>query len=477
VDGAWNPTQNTILSTNPRPFGYQYTTVSIPQGVTITLVGTNPAILRAQGDFDMATGSAIVADGTNGGNVSGYNIPGGAGGAGGAGGFNGGSGNPSNVATYPFVSDAGLGSSGGQGGTWTGQIWSTGTWPWAGTPNQDVCGTGGGGGGSTAGANGVGSNVNADGLGGSVNLNGDPSQSATFQINQSGGSGGGGGGGTDDPVPGDQNLSYPGDDGGGGGGGGGGTVLITCAQNCVINGTISCQGGNGGQTVTLWNSYTGAGVGGGGGSGGCIYVQALNLNISNATFRVRGGNGGIGGYWPWWGGGQWVSQGGLGGDGYIRMESSSGTIIGQSSAIFQPSATQNANCYSQGTLNINTTQGQSLFYDTGVEDPDFEDNQSGGLSLNLVLNSGDIFIYAQGADVDPLGQPDPQTYWPNDQTNTNPTWAEIYNSTLTSPNDYTGNINQIDRYRFIRFRAVFGNLLNVFPPGPFLTDITFPFRD
>ncbi|MHC4600766.1 MAG: hypothetical protein ACYS47_17380, partial [Planctomycetota bacterium] len=483
VDGAFNPTQNTILSTNPRPFGYQYTSVSIPQGVTITLVGTNPAILRAQGNFTMSTGSALVADGANGGNVANYNLPGGPGGAGGAGGNNGGAGNPSNVANYPWPSDSGMGASGGTGGTWTGQVWSTGNWPWAGNPNQDICGSGGGGGGSIPGIPGSGSNVNADGAGGPINSVGDPSQPTTFNMNMAGGSGGGGGGGTDDPAPGDQTLGFPFDDGGGGGGGGGGAILITSAQNCIINGTISANGGNGGSTVTLSNSYTGAGVGGGGGSGGCIYVQALNLNISGGTFRVTGGTGGIGGFAPWWTPpppqNLYISQGGTGGDGYIRMESSSGTIIGQSSAIFQPTATQNPSCYSQGTLNINTTQGQSLFFDSRCEDPDYVDNASGGLNLNLVLNSGDIFVYIQGADTDSLGQPDPQTYWPNDNTNMNPTWEMIYDSTATTPtpNYSVPGINRVDRYRFIRFRVIFGNLLNVFPPGPFLTDITFPFKD
>jgi hypothetical protein len=268
-----------------------------------------------------------------------------------------------------------------------------------------------------------------------------------------------------------------GDDGGGGGGGGGGAVLITCAQNCKINGSISCRGGSGGATIATTRAYTGGGVGGGGGAGGCIYVQALALDITGARFDVRGGAGGRGGYI----GGvtpPGPSRGGSGGDGYIRMESSTGTIMGLSNAFFYPDATQNPNCYSDGTLNIHTTQGQSLFFDSRIEDPDWVDHGAGGLNLNVVLNSGEIYLYVQGADVDSLGQPDPQTYWPNDATNQNPSWALIYDSTIAAPlSNYTGGINVVDRYRFIRFRAVFGNLLDVFPPGPFITDITFPFRD
>jgi hypothetical protein len=156
----------------------------------------------------------------------------------------------------------------------------------------------------------------------------------------------------------------------------------------------------------------------------------------------------------------------------------SGTIVGRTSANIIPSQTANSNCYSEDTLNINTTQGQSLFFDTQVEDPDYVDNNAGGFNLNVVLNSGTVEVYIQGADADSNGQPDPQTYWPNDSTNNNPTWALIYDSQAQAPQPiYTGGINQIDRYRFIRFRVVFGNLLNVFPPGPFITDITFPFKD
>jgi hypothetical protein len=484
ADGDFAPTTNMILSTSSRPFGYQYNSVNIGQGVQVTVVGSNAAIIRSRGDFTVAAGGAIIADGMQGGSQvnsnAGFNQPGQPGGAGGPGGYNGGSGNPANVSNYPWTSDNGLGPSGGQGGQWTGQQWSTGQWPFWGTGvGTDICGSGGGGGNSSAGGNGTGSNVNADGNGGAVNTNGDPQQ-ANFTLANSGGSGGGGGGGTDDPAPGDQQLNYSGafggDDGGAGGGGGGGIINITCAQNCVINGTISALGGAGGNNVTSQWGYTSGGVGGGGGSGGCILVQALNLNVSNSTLRVSGGTGGIGGYnGGWWGNPQYESYGGNGGDGYIRLESMSGTIVGETSVNFQPTATANPNCYSKGQLNINTTQGQSLFFDTRVEDPDYVDNANSGFNLNEVLNSGTIMVYVQGAEADAQGNPDPQTFWPNDNTNLNPSWVVAYDSSL--PNPYTGGLNTIDRYRFMRFRVIFGNLLNVFPPGPFITDITFPFRD
>jgi hypothetical protein len=103
--------------------------------------------------------------------------------------------------------------------------------------------------------------------------------------------------------------------------------------------------------------------------------------------------------------------------------------------------------------------------------------------VNLeVMDPGTIIIYVQGAEVDELGDPDPDTYWPNNPTNTDPQWEKVYDSTATNPNPkYVAGVDQginaIDRYRFFRFRVEFGQLLDVFPPGPYVSDITFPYRD
>ncbi len=495
IDGAFSPTQSTILSTSKRPFGYQYTSVNVPQGVLVQVVGSHPAIIRSRGNMTIA--GAIVADGMNGTNhpntFSGFDVPGTPGGQGGPGGFAGGSGNPSNTSNYPWVSGDGQGpsNSAGKGGTWTGLAWSTG-WPWpyptsvsgvydissfagGSATAQDIPGPGGGAGGSYAGTAGQGANVTSlNGAAGGINNDADPTISG-FQLSDGGGCGGGGGGGTDDPTPGDQILAFPADDGGAGGGGGGGVINLTCAENCNISGTVSANGGTGGQAPTNNVTPTLGGCGGGGGAGGCIYIQALNLNVSNATLSALGGQGGLGSYngttTP-------VCRGGAGGPGYIRLESQTGTIVGKSSARINPDPNAFPNAYSESSLTITDTQGQSLFFDSRVEDPDYVNHAAGGFNLNVVLNSGTIKVFVQGADADSRGEPDPQTYWPNDATNTNPTWVMIYDSTATSPSPkFTGNIDQIDRYRFIRFRAVFGNLLNVFPPGPYVTDITFTFRD
>jgi hypothetical protein len=202
-----------------------------------------------------------------------------------------------------------------------------------------------------------------------------------------------------------------------------------------------------------------------------VFLQALTMNIASGTINVLGGNGGSGGFMgtspP-----QYVSLGGTGGDGWIRLETTTGTVIGSGSATIQPNT---GPAYSVGFINVFPTQGQSRFFDTGTEDPDWIGNGGvgGGLTVNLTLNSGTIQVYAQGAEVGGGNVPDPQTYWPNNLFNTNPGWTLIYDS--TGPG-YTGNIHQLDRYRFLRFRIVFGNLLNAFPPGPVVTDITFPHR-
>jgi hypothetical protein len=314
-----------------------------------------------------------------------------------------------------------------------------------------------------------------------VNSTGNPSLGG-YQLSNGGGSGGGGGGGDDDGTTsfaGDGIITASNDEGGAGGGGGGGGLNITSAGDIVISGSLSSRGGTGGNT-TLWgwipqDSWS-FGVGGGGGSGGTIIVQGTTVNVSSANIDVRGGTNGVGYY----NGVQHAHPtGGLGGDGWIRLESSSGNILGAGSANINPNT---APSYSTGLLNVNTTQGQSLFYDSNVEDPDFLDNSSGGFLLNCILNSGSVRVFVQGAEVDLVGDPDTQTYWPNNPTNTNPTWEMVYDSTAVAPSPVyvtgvTSGINIIDRYRFFRFRVEFGNLLNVFPPGPFLTDITFPYRD
>lgn len=70
----------------------------------------------------------------------------------------------------------------------------------------------------------------------------------------------------------------------GGGGGGGGGVLIINARSVTNNGTISANGGNGG------NPAAGNTGGGGGGGGGAVFINCASYTGNAAT--ATGGNGG-----------------------------------------------------------------------------------------------------------------------------------------------------------------------------------------
>lgn len=109
VDGVFHPSSNVVLDTTARPGGWDFSSVTIPAGVTVQLIGTNPAILRSIGPVQIdghLSADALAPVGT-------------VGGAPGAGGFAGGDvGNPGAgpaggvVGSYsPFAS-----SPGGPGG-------------------------------------------------------------------------------------------------------------------------------------------------------------------------------------------------------------------------------------------------------------------------------------------------------------------------------------------------------------------------
>ncbi|MEO0480884.1 MAG: hypothetical protein AAF196_15535 [Planctomycetota bacterium] len=98
VDGVFSPASDLTLNTDTRPNGWDYSVIDIPNGVTVTLVGSNPAILRSQTTIQID--GALRADGQLGDTTTG--------GAGGPGGFDGG-----------FAGAPGFGPNPGQGGSFT----------------------------------------------------------------------------------------------------------------------------------------------------------------------------------------------------------------------------------------------------------------------------------------------------------------------------------------------------------------------
>lgn len=269
-DGEFHPTQNVVVDTTANGGLFQYTTYTIPDGVTVTVTGPNPYFVLVQGEVSIE--GWLRSDGEPGQHSSTTQTgppapPGGqplAGGSGGAGGGSGGDGG----AGFGEGGTPGSGPGGGQPSGW-------GAFP-------NASGAGGAGFGSAGGDGVPKGNVPA---GGSGPTYGDPALEVLF-----GGSGGGGGGGRDNGGndgtcgPGCDSNCWQGDcvggiealgDGflnefdrpGGSGGGGGGGLAILTAGSIYLSGKITADGGNGG-----WGDWSGAG---GGGSGGAVRLSAL----------------------------------------------------------------------------------------------------------------------------------------------------------------------------------------------------------
>ncbi len=256
ADGAFAPAATQSIAV-PESGVFNFTTVTIPAGVTITFTrsSTNkPLTILASGDVLIA--GTINIDGKPG------NANGG-GGLGGPGAFTGGTGGYGFDQSFSGV--AGDGPGGGGGGT--------------GSATLTTPGGGGGGGFGTAGSGSGGPVINA-GAGG-------PKFGAVTILPLIGGSGGGGGGAVNNGR-------------GGAGGGGGGAMLIASSGTITHNGTIFSRGGQG-------NSGN---AGGAGGSGGAVRLIANTIN-GTGTINVTGGGAG---------GASNGFNGGGGGQGYVRFE-------------------------------------------------------------------------------------------------------------------------------------------------------------
>ncbi len=261
ADGAFAPATNQTIVV-PESGVYNFTTVNIPSGVTITFArnsANKPLTILASGD--VVIGGSINIDGKPGNSN-------GAGGLGGPGGFNGGAGGYGFDQSFSGAPADGPGGGGGGLGS-------------ASTP---AAGAGGGGANSTPGGNGYG------GTGGTNGGQGGARYGAVTVLPLIGGSGGGGGGAVANNR-------------GGSGGGGGGGILIASSGSITISGAIVARGGGG-------NLNTCSHAAGGGGAGGTVRFIA-NIVKGGGTFFVDGGSGAgcISGQFA-----------GNGGQGYVRVE-------------------------------------------------------------------------------------------------------------------------------------------------------------
>jgi hypothetical protein len=256
ADGAFAPTANQSIPV-PANGIFNFTTVNVPSGVAITFTrNSTNTPLTILASGDVVIAGQIFIDGLTPGNN-------GSGGLGGPGGGNGGAGGLGFDQSFSGVPGDGPGGGNGGGGIASG-----------------TAGSGGGGGFGTAGG--------TAGSAGALNGIGGPKFGAPTILPLIGGSGGGGGGATNNTRA-------------GGGGGGGGAILIASSGTITISGTIFARGGNG---AFFSNLATG-----GGGSGGAVRLIANTIN-GGGNLNVSGG--GITGCF--------ISCGGNGGQGYVRIE-------------------------------------------------------------------------------------------------------------------------------------------------------------
>jgi hypothetical protein len=252
-DGAFNPASDTMLSDTKN-----FTSFTIPAGVTVTAGGTNPLVIKVQGAVKID--GVLTASAKAGGNgITSQTF--GLGAIGAAGGANGGNG--------VFTGSASPGNDGqGPGAGLKGTNW------------QGASGAGFGQAGGNSPMTNYGSGIMGGPMYGTADL-------MTFQA----GSGGGGGSGGNNC-------------GSGGGGAGGGAIQIASALSITIAGTLSAGGGKGG---TDGNGNCG---GGGGGSGGAIWLRAPTITNSG-TISAIGGLAGT----------STITNGGPGAVGRIRLDS------------------------------------------------------------------------------------------------------------------------------------------------------------
>jgi hypothetical protein len=234
--GAFAPVSNTTVVLPPDGI-LNYTTVTIPSGVTVTFQpnsANTPVTLLAQGNITI--GGQLYVNGANG------------------------------LAATPAGSAVQLGGLGGPGGYRGGQGGQKGLANNSGAPGQ----------GPNAGTSGRFDAV--------VTANGTYGADTSFVslIPLFGGSGGGGG-------TGDATLW-----GTSGGGGGGALVLASSTQITVqTTGTVAANGGNGPIYTTVCSTYSG-----GPGSGGAIRIVAPAVTVQGGVAATGGGGGcvaGVGG--------------------------------------------------------------------------------------------------------------------------------------------------------------------------------------
>lgn len=332
ADGAFNPTASQSVQLPPDGI-FNYTSVNIPAGVTITYIknaANTPVTILVSGDATIAGTINVSAT-----QPAGISDPG----IGGPGGYNGGRGGQPGGNTSNWVngySGSNIGRAGvGPGGGAPGSVHiPSGYW---GSVYADAAAGGGGAYGSAPTA-----------AGNYCPTTPGVTYGNTTLMPLLGGSGGGGGAG---------GPAAPGS----GGGGGGGAILIAASGTLNVTGSILA---NGGVPVSPGNISTARGAYGGGGSGGAIRLIATTVS-GNGTISAAGGasvsettaNTTYGSY----GVCSSFANGSLnGGDGRIRIESESLTRTAATTPIYVGGAPSLVFVPGAPTLRIDTIGGVTV---------------------------------------------------------------------------------------------------------------------
>ncbi len=431
---------------------YEFQTFRIRSGVTVRIIGVNPAILLVEGDVTIDSGGTLVArgDGQGGspdsrggkgrdqGTKSDIVVEGGVGVAGGGDGGDAtkvennnqnwkyghdglaGFGSPDYDPTMPQtdpIATTVAPTGGGEGGAPVGITTSS---PWDGTSSA-----GGGGGHAEPGLPG-----DAPDLGtnwklklpvrskGGATYESDPSER---MLKPEAGSGGGAAGHAKDQPW--RNSTSEGT-GGGSGGAGGGFFDITSNGDINVFGTLDAAGARGGDGER-WNVTSGdRGItgGGGGGSGGGIRLLTPNDIIfgGTTTVTVAGGPGGVGARHAVTRPGQIIkhdNDGGDGGNGRLVMEDGDSIISGLGAASVTPGEGDPG--FFRGVFDATRFQGGGLepqatteVFSVGPLNPVFDEPNPGDFVAALPtagapgIGKTGIFIEVRGYQIAADGTPD-----------------------------------------------------------------------
>jgi len=353
ADGAFSPTVNTTVTLPPSGI-FNYTTVTIPAGVTVTYLRntTNtPVVILASGDVAIA--GTLSVSGTNGADVgaagTGNQGDDGQPGKGGPGGFDGGKGGAATGTVGGpniVLAGYGLGPGGGSAGAF---IPVSGLTNCIDNTNGRTIGGAGGGFGAGGATNGRPSLIcNAAGqMGFAYSGVGGTGYGSSLLLPLIGGSGGGGGGG------------YVAFDGAGGGGGGGAILIASSGTvNVAVTGALLANAGSGGSTAG-----SAAGSAGGGGSGGAIRIIATTIS-GNGAIQAGGGAAGTIGTGPFA-----MDGAGAGGAGRVRLEADVNTRTAASVGLTTADTPGNVFVAGFPTLTISSVAGVSApASPTGVAD-------------------------------------------------------------------------------------------------------------